>query len=521
MKSIRYALAGNAIRFGALATFGLLMTALMATVEPLATRYLVDSVARHETRQFMIGAAVLLGAGILLRIGLLVFTLLSVRLQNQITAVLVARMMKAFCTLDWLLIRERGSAYFLSRVYDEPARVARGIVTILTTVATAVATMLASLFVCAFLSLPLTAILLAIVPPLYVLGRRCSRKISDASKTADEHESRLRLTLTRTLGAYTTIKIFDLADQAWAIVQKQLHHFLLLAYRRTASSRGFRTLSASILAVTESTVFVAAGFAVARRAMSIGALFGFMSAFWKMMNAAGTLAGQVAELSGVFGSIERMMEVESWPTDSPAEAPGRDILLDGVSAGYSSSAILRDLSATVPYGRRVLIVGENGSGKTTLAYMLLGFLKARTGRLVCPPRARISAAVTPFEFLPGSLRDNVRYDSLTPEQRRRFGELVEILGLTHKDRRDTAELSSGEKQKASIAMALMRDADVIILDEPLAHLDEATRVRFMDSLRELTRATVMVIMHGESRFHGRFEQVITICQEGVLTAYGD
>lgn len=99
-------------------------------------------------------------------------------------------------------------------------------------------------------------------------------------------------------------------------------------------------------------------------------------------------------------------------------------------------------------GERVLLAGPNGSGKSTLAYLMTGLLEPERGVVRAPALARISAMLTPFHFVPGSLRDNVDFDRLSAAQKARFRDLAGELGLAGKVDQEASELSAGEKKKA-------------------------------------------------------------------------
>lgn len=148
-------------------------------------------------------------------------------------------------------------------------------------------------------------------------------------------------------------------------------------------------------------------------------------------------------------------------------------------------------------GESALIVGQNGSGKTTLANILSGYLSPSQGQLELP--ARISAVTLPVLFPPIKVRD--------------LGADGGLLGLFRIDEPDILDtypdqLSAGQQQKLSLALALSQDADLYILDEPLANLDVRSRSIAMKEIQRRTRDKILVIiMHGAEEYYSMFDQV--------------
>lgn len=185
---------------------------------------------------------------------------------------------------------------------------------------------------------------------------------------------------------------------------------------------------------------------------------------------------------------------------------------EGMYCGYSSRDVVRDAGITLASGEIVGLLGSNGSGKTTLLRGLYGLIPLRAGRVtlhgeevrrprphlmkrkrvaLCPQGACVFAALT--------VHDHVKLASSLSRTRRSLDECTnEVLGLFPElDGRleDKASvLSGGERQMLSLAVAMICDPAVALLDEPLLGLPDAVASRISARIRSLARAGVSFLI---------------------------
>jgi ABC-2 type transport system ATP-binding protein len=184
------------------------------------------------------------------------------------------------------------------------------------------------------------------------------------------------------------------------------------------------------------------------------------------------------------------------------------IRLDNVSKAFRRNRVLDGISLDIGPGERVALIGSNGAGKTTLIRCLLGEY-VHDGQVTIggrAPRAHRSEVLAQVGFVP----------QLPPPLKMPVRQLIEFsAALCHSDPKDMAalalrlgldvervagqafvRLSGGQKQKLLIAIALGREARLLIMDEPAANLDPEARKIFFELLAERQeRATMLISSH--------------------------
>jgi zinc/manganese transport system ATP-binding protein len=182
------------------------------------------------------------------------------------------------------------------------------------------------------------------------------------------------------------------------------------------------------------------------------------------------------------------------------------VSLQSVSLGYDSEPVLQNVNLMIYPGDLIGLAGPNGSGKTTLFRAILGLLPVLSGDLSrnCPlsnfgyvpqsaaldPQFPLSTAEVVEMGAYGRVRS---YQFFPAEERTQIGKVLDQVGLRHLGARAFFSLSGGQKQRILIARALMVKPKVMILDEPLAGVDEDSRKSISELLIRLTRQDGLAI----------------------------
>ena len=207
---------------------------------------------------------------------------------------------------------------------------------------------------------------------------------------------------------------------------------------------------------------------------------------------------------GFVGQAQNDGSVDSKPKTRNSK-PNNMINFDHVSKSFKRTKVLDDVNLDIGLGERVALIGSNGAGKTTLIRCLLGEYVhdggiTIEGRAPRSDRTGVLAAIGFVPQLPPPLKMPVAQlldfsAALCASDPERMVELALRLGL---DARKIAtqpfvKLSGGQKQKLLIAIALGRDARLLIMDEPAANLDPEARKIFFELLAERQETATMLI----------------------------
>lgn len=226
------------------------------------------------------------------------------------------------------------------------------------------------------------------------------------------------------------------------------------------------------------------------------------------------------------------------------DAAGGDvpaIEIDDLCVAYSDGPELdavRGLRLRVPAGTHVAVVGPNGSGKSTLLKAIAGAIPAHHGTILvhgqpvaaCLHRISYLAQRSEIDWrfpvdVTGLVKTG-RYVHLGwfarpgRDDDRRVHAALDRVGMAALARRQIGQLSGGQQQRALLARALVQDADVFLLDEPLNAVDGETRERVGEVLRDLRRAgkTVLIATHDVGRLEGDYDAALFLSDGRVVPA---
>jgi len=201
----------------------------------------------------------------------------------------------------------------------------------------------------------------------------------------------------------------------------------------------------------------------------------------------------------------------------------------GLTRRFGNLTAVDNIDLDVPRGGVVGVVGPNGAGKSTTIRMLLGLIEPTSGSgevlgesIRNPKRYadRVGALIENPAFLPNiSARANVESMAiLRSVPKRRVDEVLEIVGLADRASDRVSEYSLGMKQRLGIAIALLADPEMLMLDEPTNGLDPAGIVEVRQLLRKLgdEGRTVLVSSHLLSEIEAAADHLVVIRQGRIL-----
>ena len=213
-----------------------------------------------------------------------------------------------------------------------------------------------------------------------------------------------------------------------------------------------------------------------------------------------------------------------------------------VSKSYTEgNTALNGVSLQIEDGEFVFLVGPSGSGKSTIMKVITGELKPTSGavhvngyslerirkRDIPYMRRTLGVVFQDFRLINKmTVYDNVAYamrviGAREAEIKERVPYVLDLVGLTGKERRHPNEMSGGEQQRLAIARALVNNPSTIIADEPTGNLDPARSFELMSLLEEINKlgTTVLVVTH-EQELVKHFDKRVIAIDEGVVISDG-
>lgn len=187
------------------------------------------------------------------------------------------------------------------------------------------------------------------------------------------------------------------------------------------------------------------------------------------------------------------------------------IELTSVAASYDGHRAIEKVSLRIEPGTLAAILGPSGAGKTTLLKIVVGLLPTTAGKVTVlgspPTRARKRVRYVPqletinWDF-PVTVDQVVgmgflgrrRLPWLSGDQKRRISEVLERLGIGGLERRHIRDLSGGQQQRVFLARALIEEPELLVLDEPTAGTDVATRSDILGLLEDLNDSGITVLL---------------------------
>src|SRR5881628_2208022 len=386
----------------------------------------------------------------------------------------------------------------------------------------------------------LTLVALAVVPALLLSIVGTSRRMSALASDSRVKESALWAVAQRTIGAI----------QAFTTEEAEHRRFVRTSTESLAATLRLYTFQTAYSALT--SVLIAAGTAavlwfgamhVLAGRLSVGELLVFTSYLASLYAPINSLTQTYGLIQGARVGAERVFEILETAPDlvdgtrplARGEVHGA-VTFEEVRFGYDPSRLmLKGVGFHARAGETVALVGATGAGKTTLVSLVPRFYDSTAGRVLLDGidvrefrlkalRQQVAMVLQPALVFPTTVRENIAYGrpDASPAQiaeAARLAQLEEFLerlpdGLETVVGEAGATLSAGEQLRITIARAILRDAPLVILDEPTAALDATTEALVMQGLeRLLAGRTTFVIAHRLSTVR-RADMILVLDDEG-------
>lgn len=469
---------------------------------------------------------------------------LTARLSNQLFEHLQR------LSLDWHGKQKKGDLVqrITGNIADIEKLVTDGLVDLLAAILTLVGVAVTMLFITS----AYTVIALSVAPAMFVAILGYTKSIKAATRQAAKASGQVSDVATEDINALTVIKVFTREEKEAVRFGGYVEKNRRAGLRAGGLQAQFVPIVAILVLLGTAAVigvggFVAAGnsfnigfFTIPAEEVDIGTLVLFLTFLGllyqpmrdlsKLLALANTAASGAERIQEVLDQAPEVLESQV-PYNGPTKFQG-DIRFENVIFGYNpEQAVLKGINLHIPAGKKIALVGLSGGGKTTLVKLIPRFYEIQQGTVRIDGvdnrayplnvlRQNVSMVLQDSVLFEGTVAENIAigkpgaplWEVIDAAKKANIHETIirDLGGYDGLIREQGKNLSGGQRQRMAIARAILRDAPILILDEPTAALDVESEAEVMHALEKLiVGRTVIMISHRLSTL-GNVEEIIVL-----------
>ncbi|WP_240415808.1 ABC transporter ATP-binding protein [Paenibacillus periandrae] len=512
---------------------------------PLFTKNLVDSFSLASLdRIHIIGLA---AAFIMQAVAAGISIYLLNRAGQTVVASLRDRLWKKHLHLPIAYYDKNQTGEMISRIINDTG-IVKGLITEnLTNLITGTISIIGAIGVLLYLDWKMTLLIIMVIPLSMLFLMPLGRRMYKISKGLQEETGKFNAVLGRVLTEIRLVKVSNAERVEYDNGKQGIDHLFRYGLREGRIQAFIAPLMYFVLMLLFVTIIGYGGLRVSSGELTSGDLVAFLLYLFQIIMPITQVSNFFTQFQKAMGATERIiatLKVNEEVLDSgiTLEDSQRAIRLEKVSYAYESGEpVLKDVSLTVEPGKVTAIVGPSGGGKTTLFSLLERFYEPQSGIIRMGTesinemslkswRSQIGYVSQESPLIAGTIRDNITYGT---EREISEQELQQAARLAYADvfidelpkqyETEVGErgikLSGGQRQRIAIARALLRDPQILMLDEATSSLDSMSEVVVQKALKNVMQGrTTIVIAHRLSTVVDA-DQIVFI-EKGKVTGSG-
>jgi ATP-binding cassette subfamily B protein len=501
--------------------------AMVSSIEPLVLKFIIDGLTAGRGLSAVGLGLLFLGIMSLFREGASgTSNWLTWRMRIGLQYALLEATVERLHRMPLKLQRSEGVGAVLTRLDRSIQGFVAAVTQLLTSVIPAMVFLLVAIVVMLDLDWRLALLVLLFAPLPAVLAAIAAPEQTRRERSMLDRWAHIYSRFNEVLAGIVTVRSFAMEEAEKRRFLDDVNAANRLVVRGVATDTAFGTASNLVVALARIAVIGLGGLFIVRGEMTVGTLIAFLGYV-------GGLFGPVQGLSGTWGALKRgtvslgqifaILDLQEHLGDAPdareLESVRGDVVFDDVHFAYGPGErpLLRGITLEVRAGERIAIVGPSGSGKTTLMALLMRFYDPDAGRVLLDGhdlrtlkqrslRSHIGVVLQDPLLFNDTIRNNIAYGY--PEATQEEIEAAARAASAHDfivaipEGYDTivgergSRLSVGERQRISIARALVKRPSIVVLDEATASLDADSEAAVQAALETLVRdRTTFIIAH--------------------------
>jgi ABC-type bacteriocin/lantibiotic exporter with double-glycine peptidase domain len=533
---------------GALGFLLIIFTSLFGFPQPLIMRYVVDDVILGRQLELLVGAILLLiGITLAEKLTKLLEDFFFARLEQEVTLDIQHDLLDHALRVPKSFFDDNETGYLMSRLSSDVEGLRWFFSSTIVYVVSNSIRFLGGMGLLFYLEWRLAVVVLIILPGIVFSMGWFSGKIHVLSHQTMENQANVSSRLQESLSSVSLIKAFSSEARTVGRLMSQLKASFQMSLEQTTVSSFANLVITSMPGIARVIVLALGAYWVIRDHWSLGSLLAFQAYLGYVFGPAQFLASANLQLQEALAALERVSALfdivpeENIETGEKVKHLKGEVEFKNVSFSYDNrEPVLEDVSCTINQGERVAIVGPSGVGKTTLLSLILRFYRPTSGEIyfdgrsasdyeVGSLRRRIGYVSQRTLLLADTVMENLCYgnpDAAMDEIARAaktagIYDFISNLPEGYETRIGEMgiNLSEGQKQRMSIARALVKDPDILVFDEPTSALDSLAEKSIFHSLPDLIRdKTLFVAAHRLSTI--KDSDRILLLNENRLVAVG-
>ena len=392
----------------------------------------------------------------------------------------------------------------------------------------------------------MTCIVLLIIPAATIITKVIVKRSQKKYQAQQEAVGNLNGAITEMYGGYREILLFnkqkDVIEKFKDINQNLYHNAFQAQFMSSIISPCISLVTYMIIG----TIGFLGSLFVLQGTLLVGELQAFVRYIWQVNDPISQVSNLSSQIQSAFAALHRISEILNETEEQPVEHPQTiqnvkgHVEFDQLCFGYHDKEVLHHLNIDIQSGQMVAIVGPTGSGKTTLISLLLRFYDATSGCIRIDgvdirdiPREELRSmfgmVLQDTWLFHGTIYENIHYGRLSA----RKDEVIEAARQANVDHfirtlpdgydsivnEEANNISQGEKQLLTIARALLKDPQIMILDEATSSVDTRLEKRLQDAMQNVMKGrTSFVIAHRLSTIKNA--DLILVIKDGYLVEQG-